>query len=112
MSTYRLSENPTVPGVYSVLVNLHGTTHPRPGVPSDPELFAYFDGCGSWSSWEFSKAAALRARDVNFRGVRPWREIKPADDSELWKAWWRAALYGAGPRMRMLAVDRMREAQP
>lgn len=107
MTTFTCTRNPYLPGVYRVLVVLHSTTLPRPG---DPPLFAYFDGVDTWSGWEFSETAALRSRP-KLRGVRPWAPLpKPDDDTVLWKSWWMAALYGAGPEMRMLAVDRQRGA--
>ena len=109
MTTFRLSENPRTSGVFLVSVRLHGVIHPRLGI--DPPMFAYFDGVDTWSNWEFSKAAALRARMMR-RGLGyPWAPIRAGDDAELWRCWWYAALYGAGAERRMGAVDAMREAR-
>jgi hypothetical protein len=57
--SYMLTEEPTLPGVYSVLIRLHDGQHPK---PHEPELFAYWDGIDTWSAWEFSVYAAYRAK--------------------------------------------------
>lgn len=69
---YTMTEEPTLPGVYSVLIRLHDGFHPK---AYEPELFAYWDGVAQWSAWEFSPAAALRA-SMKPRIVRyGWRPV-------------------------------------
>lgn len=69
MSAFRCTENPDIPDVYEVLVYVHGVQHPR---AHESAIYSYFDGVDTWSAWEFSRSAALRAKP-SFKGIRPWR---------------------------------------
>lgn len=69
-----MTETPGIPGVYSVLVKLHGEWYPR---PQDPEIYAYWDGFEQWSKYAFSYNQALRVTRMKNPNVRfGWREPK------------------------------------
>lgn len=71
--TYNVSVPPRTPGVYSVLVNIHGVKHPRSS--EHPEIFAYWDGVDKWSCGETSEYQALRAKMCGPQVRYPWKEI-------------------------------------
>lgn len=71
--TYNVSETPSTPGVYSVLVAIHGVQHPRS--PDHPEIFAYWDGVDCWSCWQISEYHALRSPMCSPQVRYPWKEV-------------------------------------
>lgn len=63
---------PALPGVYRVTIRLHGRSCPA---LNEPTLFAYYDGVDTWSNWEFSVDAALRAKPNPFFHVIAWQPL-------------------------------------
>lgn len=79
--SYRTDENPSLPGVYRVLVNIHGKYHPtQHEIENGTLIFSYYDGVDTWGAWEFSYDQALRAKPV-FKGIRPWGHISKKSDT-------------------------------
>ncbi len=72
---FHLTENPTVQGVYEVLITINGVQHPRHN--NEPKLYAFYDGIDTWHCWEFSvRRAEWSPKSTLPKGhVLPWREV-------------------------------------